>query len=63
MALLYEPAYFEVKPKDTASGSSEPASHAPSVLNALHSLNQQCAIFKKSAEQLGKLLLADVGAS
>ena len=52
VSLLYEPAQFEAKVADGPS-SSAPASQAPSVLDALHSLNQQCHVFKKSAEQLG----------
>ena len=54
--LLYEPAQFEAKLPDGPS-TSAPASQAPSILDALHSLNQQCHVFKKSAEQLGGLLL------
>ena len=54
--LLYEPAQFEAKLTDGPS-TSAPASLAPSVLDALYSLNQQCHVFKKSAEQLGGLLL------
>ena len=52
--LLYQQADFEAKPQ-TAPGSSNVLSgRAPSVLDALHSLNQQCHVFKKSAEQLGE---------
>ena len=54
--LLYEPAQFEAKLTDGHS-TSAPSSQAPSILDALHSLNRQCHVFKKSAEQLGWLLL------
>lgn len=54
--LLYEPAQFEAKPTGGSSSSASP-SGAPSILDALHSLTQQCHVFKKSAEQLGQLLL------
>ena len=56
--LLYQPAQFEAKLADAPGGSAPPGAppprEAPSVLDALHSLNQQCHVFKKSAEQLGK---------
>lgn len=53
--LLYNPADFEAKLTDAASkNNSVPTSHAPSVLDAIHSLGQQCHVFKKSAEQLGE---------
>ncbi len=57
VALLYEPAGFEAQPKEASAGSSDskmPVSLAPSVLDALHGLSQQCIVFKKSAEQLGR---------
>ncbi len=56
VALLYEPAGFEAQPKEASAGSTGvkmPVSLAPSVLDALHGLSQQCIVFKKSAEQLG----------
>ena len=53
--LLYESAQFEAKLADGPSPGAA-ASQAPSILDALHSLNQQCHVFKKSAEQLGRLL-------
>lgn len=60
VALLYQPAQFETKLTDIPGGSAPPGGapqrEAPSVLDALHSLNQQCHVFKKSAEQLGKEL-------
>ena len=54
MALLYEPADFEAQPKEASVGSTAPESLAPNVLDALHGLSQQCIVFKKSAEQLGR---------
>ena len=56
VALLYEPADFEAQPKEASAwftDSKMPVSLAPSVLDALHGLSQQCIVFKKSAEQLG----------
>ena len=61
MPLLYEPAEFEAQPKDAAGSSSAPIARAPSVLDALHGLSQQCTVFKKSAEQLGKSVLLFAG--
>lgn len=52
--LLYQPADFEAKPGNSPGTNKAPTSRAPSVLDALHSLNQQCHVFKKSAEQLGE---------
>jgi len=57
VALLYEPADFEAQPKEASAGSTDPKmpeSLAPNVLDALHGLSQQCIVFKKSAEQLGR---------
>ena len=54
VALLYEPADFEAQPKETSASVTMPESLAPSVLDALHGLSQQCIVFKKSAEQLGR---------
>ena len=59
--LLYEPADFEAQPKDAAGSSTAPGARTPSVLDALHGLSQQCAVFKKSAEQLGKGVLLFAG--
>ncbi|KAL3146802.1 hypothetical protein ABBQ38_014781 [Trebouxia sp. C0009 RCD-2024] len=64
--LLYEPAQFETKLTDAPGGSAPsggpPQREAPSVLDALHSLNQQCHVFKKSAEQLASGSMEDIGA-
>ena len=54
VALLYEPADFEAQPKEASTNATAPVSLAPSVLDALHGLSQQCIVFKKSAEQLGR---------
>ncbi|KAL0040998.1 hypothetical protein WJX77_001679 [Trebouxia sp. C0004] len=62
VALLYEPADFEAQPKEASTGATAPESHAPSVLDALHVLSQQCTVFKKSAEQLACGSTEDIGA-
>ena len=57
VALLYEPADFEASAAEPSSSAAATSCAAPSVLDALHGLNQQCSVFKKSAEQLGQSLV------
>lgn len=56
--LLYQPAEYEAEEAFASEGGPSQATQGPSVLDALHSLSQQCHVFKKSAEHLGQQLVS-----
>ena len=56
--LLYQPAEYEAEEPPATQAAPSQANQGPSVLDALHSLSQQCHVFKKSAERLGQQLVS-----